>query len=144
MKKNIFQWAKQFLGFSIVGLSNTLISYISYVVLVYLDVNYLLASLIGFVLSVTNAFYWNNKYVFRKEEGEERNLFYTYIKTFLSYASTGLILANVLLFIEVDLLNISEYIGPIINLIITIPLNFLVNKLWAYRKSTVKEETNNE
>lgn len=140
MKKKIFQWVKQFIGFGIVGLSNTIISYVCYAVLVYFNVYYLLASIIGFILSVTNAFYWSNKYVFKKQEGEERNLLYTYFKTFLSYAGTGLVLSNILLFLEVDVLNISEYVGPVINLILTIPINFLVNKLWAYRSHIVKEE----
>jgi putative flippase GtrA len=33
----------------------------------------------------------------------------------------------------VNYLNISEFIAPILNLIITIPLNFLLNKFWAFR-----------
>lgn len=94
--------------------------------------HYLLASVLGFVISVLNSFYWNNKYVFQKGS-EERNLFLTLIKTFLAYASTGLILANILLYIWVDVLGISEYLGPIINLVITVPLNFVINKLWAFR-----------
>ena len=31
-----------------------------------------------------------------------------------------------------DLLGISQYLGPVINLLITIPLNFILNKLWAF------------
>lgn len=47
-------WNKlcQFVKFGIVGLSNTLIYYIVYVILVALSVNYLLSSLIGFFVSV--------------------------------------------------------------------------------------------
>ena len=122
----------QFVKFGIVGLSNTLISYVVYLAGVRLGMHYLLASVLGFVISVLNSFYWNNKYVFQKGS-EERNLFLTLIKTFLAYASTGLILANILLYIWVDVLGISEYLGPIINLVITVPLNFVINKLWAFR-----------
>ncbi|MCI9477600.1 MAG: GtrA family protein [Lachnospiraceae bacterium] len=122
----------QFVKFGIVGLSNTLISYVVYLAGVRLGMHYLLASVLGFVISVLNSFYWNNKYVFQKGD-EERNLWLTLIKTFLAYASTGLILANILLYIWVDVLGISEYLGPIINLVITVPLNFVINKLWAFR-----------
>ncbi|OYP50573.1 polysaccharide biosynthesis protein GtrA, partial [Lachnotalea glycerini] len=48
-------------------------------------------------------------------------------------AITGLILANILLIIWVDVLHIPKLFGPIINLIITIPLNFMINKLWAFK-----------
>ncbi len=122
----------QFIKFGIVGLSNTLISYVVYLVGVRFGMHYLLASVLGFVISVLNSFYWNNKYVFQQGD-EERNLWLTLVKTFMAYASTGLVLANILLYIWVDVLGISEYLGPIINLVITVPLNFVINKLWAFR-----------
>ena len=131
-KKMWFQSLIQFIKFGIVGLSNTLISYVVYLVGVRFGMHYLLASVLGFVISVLNSFYWNNKYVFQQGD-EERNLWLTLVKTFMAYASTGLVLANILLYIWVDVLGISEYLGPIINLVITVPLNFVINKLWAFR-----------
>lgn len=130
------QWQAfwQFVQFGIVGLSNTLISYVVYLLGIGLGMHYLLASVLGFLVSVQNAFYWNNKYVFQAGEGEQRVWWRAWIKTFLSYASTGLVLANILLVIWVDLLHIPESLGPVINLMITIPLNFLLNKLWAFRE----------
>ena len=122
----------QFVKFGIVGLSNTLISYVVYLAGVWLGMHYLLASVLGFVISVLNSFYWNNKYVFQ-QGNEERNLLLSLVKTFMAYAATGLVLANILLYIWVDILGISEYLGPIINLVITVPLNFVINKLWAFR-----------
>lgn len=131
-KNSWMQSLLQFIKFAIIGFSNTLISYLVYVTGVYFGLHYLLASVMGFVISVLNSFYWNNKYVFRQEEGE-RNLWYTLAKTFLSYGATGLVLANILLYLWVDILHISEYLGPIINLMITVPLNFVLNKFWAFR-----------
>ncbi len=123
----------QFVEFCVVGLSNTIISYIIYIFGIALNVHYIIASVIGFVVSVTNSFYWNNKYVFKAEEGKKRSIIKTYIKTFLSYAVTGLFLANVLLIIWVEVLHLPEWSGPIINLLVTIPINFILNKLWAFK-----------
>lgn len=131
-KKNWIQSLIQFIKFSIIGVSNTLISYLVYAAGVYFGLYYLSASVLGFVISVLNSFYWNNKYVFRQEEGE-RNPWYTLAKTFLSYGATGLVLANILLYLWVDVLHISKYLGPIINLMVTVPLNFVLNKFWAFR-----------
>ena len=122
----------QFVKFGIVGLSNTLISYVVYVAGVRFGMHYLLASILGFVISVLNSFYLNNKYVFGQGK-EERNLLKTLLKTFMAYAFTGLVLANILLYIWVDILGISEYLGPLINLVVTVPLNFVIKKLWAFR-----------
>lgn len=125
---------KQFIKFGIVGLSNTLISYVIYVALVHLGMHYIGANIIGFLVSVLNAYYWNNKYVFKEQDGEQRIWWKALGKTFMSYAGTGLILSNVLLVLWVDLLDISEIVAPIINLLITVPLNFIMNKYWAFRQ----------
>ena len=122
----------QFVKFGIVGVSNTLISYVSYLIFIFVVCHYVLASVLSFIVSVTNSFYWNNKYVFKEKVKNSRSLLKTYARTFLAYASTGLLLANILLVLLVDVAGISEVIAPLINLIVTIPLNFVINKYWAF------------
>lgn len=126
---NLMATIKQFIKFGLVGVSNTLISLGTYYLLYFFGVNYLIANTIGFVVSVLNSYYWNNKYVFKKtQEGHLKPL----IKTFLSYGSTFL-LSTVLLFIMVQYFGVSEVFAPIATLVITIPLNFLMNKFWAFK-----------
>lgn len=131
----------QFVKFGIVGLSNTLIGYAIYVVALKIlrfgqlfpKIDIYLAQFVMFVLSVLWSFYWNNKAVFKKKEGEERNIFHALMKTYASYAFTSLFLSEVLLLLWVRVFHISEYIAPIMNLLITVPLNFIIQKLWAFR-----------
>ncbi len=127
---------QQFIKFGFVGLSNTIISYVIYAVLVYFGLNYIVCNVISCIVSVLNSFYWNNKYVF-KEDKEVRSPLKTLAKTFMAYGFTGLILSNVLLLIWVDVLNISKYIAPIINLIFTVPVNYIMNKIWAFKDKRV-------
>lgn len=134
LKKEDWRKICQFIKFGIVGLSNTLISYIIYIILINFNVYYLLASFIGFLVSVINAYYWNDRYVFKVSAGEKRQWWKAFMKTFTSYAGTGLVLNNILLIIWVDALGIPETLGPLINLFITIPLNFFLNKYWAFKK----------
>jgi len=131
----------QFFKFGIVGLSNTAISYIIYSILIYVGLHYLIASIIAFFFSVLNSFFWNNKYTFKKEENKERNILHSLIKTYISYAFTGLVIQNLLLFIFIDIFHISKYIAPFFGLIVTIPLNFLFNKLWAFRYFNQNKDT---
>src|SRR5574344_865467 len=78
------QTLAQFIGFGIVGVTNTAISFAVYSLLVKFvpffaeGKNYILASVIAFVVSVTNSFIWNNKYVFKKGEGESRSALLAY------------------------------------------------------------------
>lgn len=132
----------QFVKFCMVGVSNTIISYILYSASLLIfkrlailqGVDYLVAQVIQYVLSVLWSFYWNNRFVFQLEEGEHRTLWKALIKTYVSYSFTGLFLNSVLLVLWIKVLHISEFIAPIINLFISIPLNFIINKIWAFKR----------
>lgn len=131
----------QFIKFGIVGISNTVISYFLYVIslnslnsiLTQFKYNYLIAQIIAFVLSVLWSFYWNNKMVFVLKEGQNRSILKALIKTYISYSFTGLFLNSILLFIWVDIFGISEFVAPIINLLVSVPINFIINKMWAFK-----------
>jgi len=127
-RTSFFTFTKQFLKFGFVGISNTLIALTVYYILIYRGVYYIAASVIAFVVSVCNAYFWNSRYVFSKKDDGAKS----FAKTFLAYGSTGL-LSIALAFCMVDILHISQWVAPLINLCITIPLNFLLNKFWAFR-----------
>lgn len=106
-----------------------------------MGIHYLLANAIAFGVSVLNAYYWSDRYVFRKGAGETRNAWWTLVKTYLAYGSTGLLLASILLWLYVDRLGISEYLAQLLVLLITIPLNFIINKYWSFKTKRIHEET---
>lgn len=149
---------KQFLKFGLVGLSNTLISETVYVVIVCLKGHYLLASTTGFILSVFNAYYWNSRYVFKEDDAREKRVWWkVLLKTFLSYL-WGFIANLLLLAFWIDILQIGNHMEPLaellrswnirfpdtqtlgsllaegINLILVLPMNFFLNKFWAFRQ----------
>ena len=129
--KKLFEIFFQFFKFALVGLLNTAISYGTYVILVNIGTHYVLANVLGFSLSVFNSYYWNNKYVFVLNRG--RVWWKTFLKTYISYAGTGIVLSNILLAFWIDICGVSKFIAPLINLIIIIPINFFINKFWAYK-----------
>ena len=107
-KKNTFV---QFIKFGIVGVSNTVLSYVLYLLVILsfkrtdYRYDYVIANLVSFFLSVLWSFYWNNKYVFTIKAGQKRNVFLALLKTYLSYAFTGILLTNVLSFVWIDVLE---------------------------------------
>ena len=154
MKKGFWQFVK----FVLVGVSNTLISEGVYVLLVYFKVHYLLAGFIGFTLSVCNAYYWSSRYIF-KEGREHRVWWKMLLKTYLAYF-WGYLASGVLLVFWIEIVDISNWMVPLavwfaehgvesfdaqflgsvlaagINLLITVPMNFFINKYWAYGQKT--------
>ena len=123
----------QFIKFSIVGASNTAISLGIYYIFVFINPRlYMAGNIVGWVVSVANAFFWNNRFVFKSKSEGFKALVRKILKTYLSYGTTFL-LSSLLLYIQVDVLGWSDKLAPLINLLITIPLNFLFNKFWTFR-----------
>lgn len=127
----------QFVKFGLVGLSNTIIAWIFYYLFLWIDEDlYMVGSVVGAVVSIANAFFWNDRFVFKGNQNDWRSKLKRLAKTFVSYGGTSL-LSTFLLWLEVQL-GVSKVLAPIVNLIITIPLNFLINKLWTFRNGEGK------
>ena len=143
INESVVEGFLQFVKFGIVGVSNTVISYVLYAGCLMIfrglgilsGIDYIIAQIVQFVLSVLWSFYWNNKFVFELKNGEKRSLWKALLKTYVSYSFTGLFLSSALLILWVQVCGISEFIAPIINLLISVPLNFLINKFWAFKKT---------
>lgn len=129
----------QFVKFGIIGLSNTVISYILNVTVLLIlspfsvSWDFFAGNMVGFLLSVLWSFYWNNRFVFTMQEGQQRSVWKALLKTYLAYGFTGIILNNILSWLWITKFGISKFIAPVINLIVSVPLNFIINKLWAFR-----------
>lgn len=123
-KENILQFIK----FGIVGLSNTIIALLVYYMLLLIQINYLIANTTAWLVSVFNAFYWNNKFVFKNDS----TWFKALIKTYVSYGLSFL-LGTLLLCFLVEVCGISTALAPLLSLVLTIPLNFFLNKFWTFK-----------
>lgn len=175
----------QFIKFGLVGVSNTVVNYLVYIFFIYIGVHYVIANILGFLISVLNAFYWGNRFVFKEDKTKEKRVWWqVLLKTYVSY-SFGMVINTLLLVLWIDILNIGQYfgfvgsligwfsgivssvfalfgspdvalpsgmaakeiseiIGPILNMFITVPINFLANKFWAYRQKPAKNTGNQE
>lgn len=132
----------QFVKFGIVGFSNTVISYVLNVLVLLIlrtrkvSWDFVAANVVAFALSVLWAFYWNNRFVFVIRDGEHRKMGRALVKTYLAYGFTGIFLNNLLSWLWISIFSISKYIAPLINLLISVPINFIINKFWAFKSQS--------
>ncbi len=121
----------QFIRFGLVGAVNTLVDYGVYSLVLHLMGKdaYLLGQLLGFTAGTLNAYFMNGRFVFRAEgkKGRARRLF----RCFTGYGATCL-LAALMLWVWVDKLGLNEYLAKLINLCVTVPLNFAINRFWTF------------
>lgn len=159
---------KQFLRFGLVGVLNTLVSQLIYMLFVFLGAHYIIASIFAFIISVLVAYLFQNVFVFKENtELEKRKWWIVLLKTYIAYSFTGLLLSNLLLVFWIDILKIENltffitniinkigisisnrdvaiYIAPLLNIVVNLPINFLINKFWAYRQKEKIINENNE
>ena len=129
-KENWKEVLVQFIKFGIIGASNTLISTAVYYVFVWIDPKlYFLGNVVGWVVSVFNSFYWNNRFVFKNSEF---SWWKKLLRTYLAYGGS-FVVGSITLAIMVSGLGVSEWLAPWLNMVITIPLNFILNKFWAFK-----------
>lgn len=129
-KDNWKETLVQFIKFGIIGASNTIVSTTVYYLFVWCDPKlYFLGNVVGWIVSVLNSFYWNNRFVFKKSEF---SFWQKLLRTYLAYGGS-FVLGSITLAIMVSGLGVSEWLAPWLNMVITIPLNFLLNKFWAFK-----------
>ena len=138
-KENLKKAIIQFIKFGTVGAINTVLSYaITNGAYYLLHLHEQISNIIAFVITVFISFMLNGRFVFR-ENKEERNFWKSLLKVYASYSITGVFLTAILLYIEEELLGIPHYIATLMNLVVTIPLNFILNKFWAYKEKGKSE-----
>lgn len=133
----------QFIKFGLVGVSNTAINYgiemLGYYVLFANwagseRLKIIIVTILGFIVSIINSYYWNNRYVFSDSQRTNKtDHIFAFLKMSACYAATGLLLAPVLK-IWIHEAGVAYWLASLLTLFVTVPLNFIINKLWAFRK----------
>ena len=68
-KEDLKKLVLQFLKFGLVGLSNTAVSLAVYYLVLWIEPQlYIVGSVLGTILSITNAFFWNDHFVFKTKK----------------------------------------------------------------------------
>lgn len=125
----------QLFKFGIIGFINTVLSYLITNVGYYaFHLHEQICNFICFLITVLISYLLNSRFVFRQQESEAQPWYKALGKVYASYALTELLLTGILLFIQERLIGIPHYIATLLNLCVTVPINFILNKFWAYRK----------
>jgi len=119
----------QFVKFGIVGVSNTLLAFAIYTVLLKVfGVWYLAASAIGFVVGAVNGFLLNRRWTFAGHVGDSL----TPVRWGV-VQSSGLALNLALLYLFVDGAGVEKLLGQAFATAIVTVITFLVNRAWTFR-----------
>ena len=120
--------------FGIVGVSNTLLTFAVYTLLLKVfGVWYLLASAIGFGVGAVNGFLLNRRWTFRGHVGDARTpLRWTVVQ------GCGLGLNEALLYLWVDGVGLDKLLGQVFATGVVTVVTFLANRAWTFRTHPVR------
>lgn len=111
-----------FIRFVIVGVLNTGVYYIVYLLLLSCHISYMISHLCGFLSAFIFSYFLNCYFVYRVKPS---------IKTFLQFPLTQVVnmgLQTLLLYFFVDLFHWNKELAPFPALIITVPVTYLLSK----------------
>lgn len=122
--------SSRFIKFGLVGVLNTIINWILFILLNSMGIYYIISNIIAYSISTLNSYLWNSKWVF-KYTGDNVNQ--TTFK-FIILNIIGLVLNTIILFLLVDIIKLPKIIALIIATGIVMILNYFINKLWVFKK----------
>ena len=93
-----------------------------------LDVGYLLAAGLAFVVAVTNNFWWNRHWTFQARSGRAG----FQATRFFTVSVAAFLFATALLALLVDVVGVAKVAAQAISIVAATPLNFLGNKMWSF------------
>ncbi|MCX4267580.1 MAG: GtrA family protein [Lachnospiraceae bacterium] len=117
--------------FSLVGIVNTMSSLIIYYILLYFNVHYNIAIILGYIGSSIIGYFLNRIWVFQARKNSFSS---SLVKYYIVYIS-ALLLNLICMHLWIEILSISNKLAPLLTLCITIPYNFLLSKLWVFKES---------
>lgn len=135
---NIYKKYQEIINYLIVGVLTTLVSIFTYFILsLILDINnnilFIFANIISWICAVVFAYITNKRFVFNSatfNRKEEIKLF----SIFVSSRITTLLIELIFMFLTVKVLLLNDKISKVIAQIIVIILNYIISKIFVFKK----------
>lgn len=138
---------RQFVRYAVVGTANTVVKIlVEFLVLWLLEksgwsgvlfglagFNRHAGTLAGFIACCVNSYWFNSHYTFHVQSTTAAQHALAFIKVVISYSFAVLLLGWGLNFLW-EAIGLSPFIGALINAAVGTPINFLLNKFWAFKK----------
>lgn len=121
---------RSFILYNLIGISGAGIDFCVYSLLTQLtDLNYLIINTGSILLGISNNFFWNMRYNFKKEDHRLKR----YV-SFLSVGIFGLIISTVFLWILIEKYSISVIVAKAFTLTVIAIIQFILNKYITFRR----------
>lgn len=121
---------RKFIKFTIVGFSNTFVTFIFFsITFKILNLHYLMASSLGYLAGFINSYYWNLRWTFKSNHSNMILLKFVIVNVVA--LSVNLLIMRLL----VEKMAIDEFISQFVAIGIALIVNFGGNNFWTFRNN---------
>lgn len=113
--------------FLFVGGINTAVGYGTFALCIFCGLHYVIAQLVSTIIGVTNSYFWNKYFTFRK-----RSKSLNEVVKFITVYAVSYIINLGLLYILIDRLEMSEYLAGTIGLIVTTLISYIGHNKFSF------------
>ncbi len=139
--RKFFKKYEEIISYLIFGGLTFVINYVAYALLTLpLHLNYLVATVISWVVAVVFA-YWTNRCFVFKSKNKGTAAFFKEFFSFMGARIATEILELVLMFVFTGLLGFNSMIVKLIAQVLVIVGNYILSKLWIFRKKKEIDDT---
>ncbi|MBI3120479.1 MAG: GtrA family protein [Candidatus Kerfeldbacteria bacterium] len=122
---------RQFLLYSLIGVSGVGLDFVVYSMLVYFDVlPYQIANVISYSLGTTNNFFWNAYANFKITDQMLRRFV-----SFFAIGCVGLLVSSGLLYLFIQILEENKFLSKAGTIIVIVLLQYFLNKHISFKKA---------
>ena len=119
---------QQFVRYLVVGVGNTLLSFIAYRLLLAIDTPYAVAALLAFAVGALNGYIFNRRWTFAARDTTRARVLYVGLQVF------GAVTTSLLVVVLVRWLSVPHgiaYLAAVPPVTVTL---FAANRLWTFRE----------
>lgn len=120
----------KFIKFGLVGVLNTLINWTVFTLLNFINMYYIFANIIAYVIATINSYIWNYKWVFEYNGENKKETTFKFVILNL----IGLGINTIILYLLVDKFKFNKLIALVITTGIVMIINYLINKIWVFKE----------
>ncbi|MCR4666774.1 MAG: GtrA family protein [Desulfovibrio sp.] len=125
---------RELIAYGVFGVLTTLVNYVVYVVsIAWFSCSYIAANILAWILAVAFAFATNKQYVFQSTTWSV-GVFFREGWQFFSARFFSLLVETVLLWLFIEKLHCNEYVIKLLTNIIVIVINYVLSKLYIFKK----------
>lgn len=120
----------QLVRFALVGASGYVVNLAVFAAAVHLlDIDYKIAAVLAFLVSVANNFWWNRHWTFDARGGHAG----FQAARFFAVSLAAFLFSYVVLVLLVEVAGLAEVLSQALAIVTATPLSFLGQKLWSFR-----------